>query len=251
MPLPPPPPPPKGAEVGKLSAATATAKERGSKDEGPYSPSAAMEDMDVDWEPSSAEREEAPTNGTLSADPRGADGQNTSASGNMPPADKPLAATGAEDGSGANIQLRAQEYIKEVKAKHVADIKAKLGKDMLAYQTISAHNFRDRSATMLGSGLKQQGTVLEGMVDMGKGRLLTGGLKLDLKKNRIITTNYNTDWSCLMCGPHGSRPAFNVRGSAGGAVSRQADQSFPPILPATRTEKCLVILWIENGNLMA
>jgi hypothetical protein len=69
----------------------------------------------------------------------------------------------------------AKEYIKKVKAKHVADIKAKLGKDMLAYDTIRAHNARDRMGTQLSTAAKHTAAALEGMVEMGEGRLMTGG----------------------------------------------------------------------------
>jgi hypothetical protein len=146
--------------------------------------------------------------------------------------------------------MRRGAYVKKAA---VDNIKSKLGRDMLAYQTIQAHNKRELTAQEFIKHGNDPPAALEGMVDMGDGRMLSGGLKLDLKTKRIITTSYKPDWTCIMCGPHGGRPAFNLRGSASGTGGGQAvilsDQSYPPILPASGTDKCMVVLRVENGSI--
>jgi hypothetical protein len=127
-----------------------------------------------------------------------------------------------------------------------------MAKDMLAYNNIRSHNLRESTTNMMVVD-ESHVASLEGMVDIGDPRMLAANLNLDLKTKRIITKSYTSDWRCIMCGPHGSRPAFNMRGAAEGTGGRQAvvllDQGFPAILPAAGTDKCLVILRIENGSI--
>jgi hypothetical protein len=116
-----PPPPRSNREAGLNSTANAGAET--TREGSPYSPSSAVESMKTDnTETPSTPREEGVL-ATPSADPRGADGQNEGGSEVPPPL--PL-----------DPREQAKEFVKKVKAKHVADIKAKLDKDMLAYNTI-------------------------------------------------------------------------------------------------------------------
>jgi hypothetical protein len=90
-------------------------------------------------------------------------------------------------------------------------------------------------------------------VNMAEGRFLSGGLYMALNSWRIISTSFNSDWTCLRCGSHGGRPALKVRGEADSSCSLQAillvDQSFPTILPAEGHQQCLKIISMENGSL--
>jgi hypothetical protein len=162
-----------------------------------------------------------------------------------PPTANPRGAAGCgdtakkPDGEAEDPYLRAAAYLKRIKAAQVENIKSKMAKDMLAYNTIRSHNLRE-STTDIMVGDESHVTNLEGMVDMGDPRMLAANLNLDLKTKRIITTSYTSNWRCIMCGPHGSRQAFNMRGAAEGTGGRQAvvlaDQGFPAILPAAGTD---------------
>jgi hypothetical protein len=167
--------------------------------------------------------------GDVLADPRGA-------SGGQSDEDDPIA--------------RARQYIAKQKEKFVTDIKEKLGKELLAYNSIRASNSHISKPANGGSG----SPTIEGMVDLGERRLLASSLKFDMKAKRIISTSFKEDWTCLHCGAHGNKPAFKRRGEAGTNSGEQAvilaDQCFPPILPAKGGEKCLKILRIENGSIL-
>jgi hypothetical protein len=106
-----------------------------------------------------------------SSDPRGEVGGGESDA----PADPRGASAGNEEKE--DIIVRAREYIAKQKEKFVDDIKLKLGKDMLAYNSIQAHN-ASVTAPINGSSGEH---ALEGMVGMGKRRLLASSLKFDLK----------------------------------------------------------------------
>jgi hypothetical protein len=92
------------------------------------------------------------------------------------------------------------------------------------------------------------------MLEAGDGRILMGGLKMDLSKKRIITTSYDPNWYCYKCGCHNIRPALRTRGEAGGSPRQAiaiADQNFLAILPVATHGQCIKIMRIENGSIMA
>jgi hypothetical protein len=135
----------------------------------------------------------------------------------------------------------------------VAEIKTRLGKELLTYEAV--HNGNRRStmaANILGENIVQS-PELKGWVELADGRFLSGGLNMALNTWKIISTSFDMDWTCLSCGQHGSRPAFKIRGEADSSCSTQvvvlSDQSFPAILPASGNENCIKILLIENGSL--
>jgi hypothetical protein len=256
------PPTPKGGKAGKKRSASADARSAANAataQGSPYSPSQSVESMDTgdDWTPNLAGVKElfaAPPPSTIKEE--GVPGSTEPAMVPPPPLPPPPPPPPQIDAGGSgDLFQRAKEYIQKIKAKNVAEIKSKMAKDKLAYYSIRARNAREMTSCSLTDGRQLVYTPLEGMVEMGECRLMSSGLKLDLKKKRIVTTSFNKDWSCLACGPHGNLPAFNVRGGASGTGGRQvvilADQCFPPILPASGEEKCLIILRIENGGLPA
>jgi hypothetical protein len=136
----------------------------------------------------------------------------------------------------------------------IADIKARLDREMITYNAIRQHNTRETKATnLLYPETCRVANLGDGMVDIGDGRLLSGGLKMVMRSKRIITSSCDGNWLCIGCGTHNRRPAFKTRGEAGPAGLNQAvflgDQHIPPILPASGSELCIKILRIENGSI--
>jgi hypothetical protein len=255
---------------------TRTESGGGGDGEMPYSPSQSIEPMDTSQYldgvrnlfNASALQEEAklpvppPDEGTKTggttttdktateppaADPRGADG-----GGNQ---DGPADPRGAGDQSEEEDAIaKSKAYIAKIKAQHIAEIKCKIGKDMLAYESIKAHNARDSMSFNIGGDGGVGPAALEGMIEMGERRILAAGLRFDMKAKRVVSSSFNADWTCVQCGAHGTKPAFKIRGEAGTSSGDQAvilsDQCFPPILPTSGTEKCLKILRVENGSVV-
>jgi hypothetical protein len=94
--------------------------------------------------------------------------------------------------------------------------------------------------------------ALQGFVDLGDGRIMSGGLQLDMMNKKIVSTSFDAEWKCLRCGKHGDQPAFKTRGIPDSTCSRQVvilcDQSFPACLPADGQQECMKILLIENAS---
>jgi hypothetical protein len=157
---------------------------------------------------------------------------------------------------GPSAQAMARKYIEKMRQKTVEDIKSRMGETILAYNSVYIHNMREvKAGSLLGEG----GAIctnagIMGMVATGDGRLLSGGLKMDLKSKRVMTTSYNEEWGCIKCEKH-KTPAFKVRGEAGVSPGRQVviltDQCYPAILPVNTMEKCLLILRVENASIPA
>jgi hypothetical protein len=209
---------------------------------------------------SNVQGEDASRRGSVTADPRGAATDTTA----PPPASDPRGEVGGgesnaqSDPRGASaskeeeeedVIARARDYIAKQKEKFVDDIKQKLGKEMLAYNSIRAHN--SSVTTPINGGINCGGTggdeqALEGMVGMGERWLLASSLKFDMKSKRIVSYSFRDDWTCLHCGIHGTKPAFKKRGEAGTGCGEQAvvlaDQCYPPILQTGGHEKCLKIV---------
>jgi hypothetical protein len=102
-------------------------------------------------------------------------------------------------------------------------------------------------------GLKNPAYTPTSLVDLGDGRILSGGLECDMQKKRTICSSFDQNWQFLSCGPHGGHPAFKIRGVADSYSSRKvvilADQSVPATLPAAGEQQCIRILIVENGKL--
>jgi hypothetical protein len=148
---------------------------------------------------------------------------------------------------------RAKQFISKAKEKMVADIKTRLGKELLTYEAVHNGNRRSTMASnILGENIVQS-PELKGWVELADSWFLSGGLNMALNAWKIISTSFDMDWTCLSCGQHGSRPTFKIHGEADSSCSTQvvvlSDQSFPEVLPANSNKNCIKILLIENGSL--
>jgi hypothetical protein len=145
---------------------------------------------------------------------------------------------------------RAADFVRK---KRADDIKLRLGNNIMAYESIRAHNANDTKASNLLGANSTYSTFLPGMVEMGDGRMLSGGLKMALTDRRIITTSFEYNWTCLRCDNHHDRPALKLRGEVGSGPAQAivlADQNFPALLPVSSTGQCFKIVRIENGALL-
>jgi hypothetical protein len=92
-----------------------------------------------------------------------------------------------------------------------------------------------------------------GLLDLGDGRVMSGGLQLDMTNKRVVSTSFTSDWKCLRCPQHKLEPALKMCGAADSNCQKQviiiADQSFPAVLPVAGHEGCLKIILVENGSL--
>jgi hypothetical protein len=160
-------------------------------------------------------------------------------------------------GSGGNEHSRLEELSEKaadyVRRKRIDDIKTRLSKDLLVYQSIRARNICETKATNLMGGGAAYAPAVPGMVELGDGPMMTGGLKMALSDKRVITTSINFNWTCLVCDQHKDKPALRLRGEAGSGATQAiilADQNYPAILPVSSTEQCFKIIRIENGSLL-
>jgi hypothetical protein len=92
-------------------------------------------------------------------------------------------------------------------------------------------------------------------VDLGDGRIISGGLQLDMAKKRKVSTSFTAEWKCLRCPQHNLEPALKMRGAADSSCHQQAivlaDQSFPAVMPVSGPGGCLKIILVESGSLDA
>jgi hypothetical protein len=148
------------------------------------------------------------------------------------------------------VSNQAADYVSR---KRMEDIKTRLGKDHMVYQSIRARNIcATKAANLMGGGAAFSPAV-PGMVELGDGRVMTGGLKMALTDKRIITSSVNLNWTCLVCEQHRDKPALRLRGEAGCGETQAiilSDQNFPAVLPVNSTEQCFKIIRIENGSLL-
>jgi hypothetical protein len=164
---------------------------------------------------------------------------------------------GVGDGAGGSkktpLALKVSNFLERAKDKTVTEIKTRMGRDMLIYDAISASNSK-ATAAMNILGTKTADPVrCAGFLDLGDGRIMSGGLQLDMTNKRIVSTSFNSEWKCLRCPQHTSGPALKMRGAADSSCSKQviviADQSFPAVLPVSGQDGCLKIILVENGSL--
>jgi hypothetical protein len=134
----------------------------------------------------------------------------------------------------------------------VEEIKVRMGEDYMCYSSIAGLVKKASEAPDLLGGTKKAAEMCRGLVEIGDGRILSGGLQLAISTKRIVCTSFDRDWKCLRCGTHGQEPAFKIRGVANSNSPRQAvilaDQTFPAYLPAEGQAKCLKIILLENGS---
>jgi hypothetical protein len=93
-----------------------------------------------------------------------------------------------------------------------------------------------------------------GLLDLGDGRVMSGGLQLDMTNKRVVSTSFSSNWKCLRCPQHKLEPSLKICGAADSSCQKQviviADQSFPAVLPVVGHEECLKIILVENGSLV-
>jgi hypothetical protein len=193
----------------------ANPRERGS----PYSPSKALEEEEqMDWtanlhgvkplynEPPSTQEEEGAPN---------IEQQQQADVLDVPPAgpDVPAEGVGGAGGGGAgDVQQRVKNYLQSCKEKNVAEIKKRMGDDIITYNAISSQNRKSSAAANLLGGEKKMSPALSSLVEIGDGRILSGGLQTAISTKRIVCTSFDKEWRCLRCGIHGQEPAFKIRG---------------------------------------
>jgi hypothetical protein len=137
----------------------------------------------------------------------------------------------------------------------VDKIKQRLGPDSNIYNAIKSGRTKSTAArNLLGSENSSIPAYSPpGLVDLGDGRILSGGLECDIQKRRTFCSSFDQDWQCLGCGPHGGHAAFKIRGVADSYSSRKvvilADQSVPTALPTAGEQQCIRFLIVENGKL--
>jgi hypothetical protein len=154
-----------------------------------------------------------------------------------------------DDGPDPDIAAATRENVRK---KRHEDIKTRLGRDNLIYNSIRATNIQATRASSLLDGPTRLAPAVAGMVESGDGRILTGGLKMDLPAKQVTTARVDQDWYCYKCSQHSIRPAIRMRGEAGESPIQAiilADQSFPAVLPVETSEQCFKIFRIENGSI--
>jgi hypothetical protein len=62
----------------------------------------------------------------------------------------------------------------------------------------------------LMGGIAASLPAMEGYVDRGDGRILSGGLKIDIGAKKVVCCSFYMDWHCLQCSQHNTRPAFKI-----------------------------------------
>jgi hypothetical protein len=112
---------------------------------------------------------------------------------------------------------------------------------------------QDTVANNLMEGEPVQLPHMDGLVDIGDGRILSGGLKIDIGEKKVVCCSFDSEWRCLQCEQHKERSAFKIRGIADSSSAPQvvilADQSFPACLPSGTEKDCVKILIMEGGSL--
>jgi hypothetical protein len=122
----------------------------------------------------------------------------------------------------------------------------------LIYNSIRTTNIQATRATSLLDGPTMLAPAVAGMIESGDGRILTGGLKMDLPAKQVTTASVDQDWYCYKCSQHSIRPAIRVRGEAGESPIQAiilADQSFLAVLPVETSSQCFKIFRTENGTI--
>jgi hypothetical protein len=125
----------------------------------------------------------------------------------------------------------------------------------MVYSAITAGKKRATMASNLLGGIPGEAASVPGLVEIGDGRILSGGQKVGIADKTIINSNFDEEWRCLGCGHPTNRPCFKIRGSAdAGNAAPQAvilgDQAVPVVMQVSGEKQCVKILQIEGGSLM-
>jgi hypothetical protein len=134
----------------------------------PYSPSQSVEEMDCTDSAKSGEKPPA-----LTLQERAVQALAKEAASHAGSEAATAAATEQKPGS-EDATERAKQYISRAKEKMVADIKTRLGKELLTYEAV--HNGNRRStmaANILGENIVQS-PELKGWIELADGRFLSG-----------------------------------------------------------------------------
>jgi hypothetical protein len=164
-------------------------------------------------------------------------------------------ATPPEEAAKAEeVQGKVKRYLEGIaKQRNVNLIRERLGPDNIVYNSIQERFKQDTVASNLMGEEPVQLPHMDGLVDMGDGRILSGGLKIDIGEKKVVCCSFDSEWRCLQCEHHKEKSAFKIRGIADSSSAPQvvilADQSFPACLPSGSEKDCVKILIMEGGSL--
>jgi hypothetical protein len=148
---------------------------------------------------------------------------------------------------------RARQIMLENKLKSVAAIKSRIGDDMMTYNAIRAGKKRAAVSTNLLGGPAYVQPLLEGLVDLGDVRALSGGMTIDITTRKIVSCSMDHEWKCVSCPHHQQRQALKIRGAADSSSQPQvivvADQAFPACVPSPTQKDCIKIIIVEGGTI--
>jgi hypothetical protein len=210
-----------GEETGEktVPAKKPGEKRNRKKDQEPYSPTAAAEEMDWEsslqgvkplFEPLSPNRKdrEMPVDKQAKKDAESGDSSSETDSNS----DNNSSSEEEESNSSENDEMRkAKEEAEKLQAKvstfldkkkkadAVAEITRRLGQDIVVYNAIQAGCSRSTAASNLMGGKKATIPLPTGIVDSGDGRVLSGGLKINMADHKVISTSFDSEWRCLAC----------------------------------------------------
>jgi hypothetical protein len=166
-----------------------------------------------------------------------------------PPARRKAAGTA----EAASTQDKVKSYLESKRREAAAEISKRMGQDMIVYNSIRASDHRSTMASDLLGGSKRMIALPPGVVEIGDGRILSGGLKVDIAERKIISASFDADWRCIACNHPSDRPAFKFIGCADSQntphVIILGDQAVPAVLPSETEKQCIKVLIIENGSL--
>jgi hypothetical protein len=132
---------------------------------------------------------------------------------------------------------KAKLFLEKKREENVLEIRRRLGQDNMIYNAIQMNTKRGNVAADLLGGPKSTVENMRGLVDIGDGRILSGGLKIDIADKKVVSTSFDQEWRCIACNHPNNRPAFGVRGRATVIDTLHAviiaDQSVPAMLPVS------------------
>jgi hypothetical protein len=92
-----------------------------------------------------------------------------------------------------------------------------MGNETMLYDAITGSTLRSTSASDLLGGDLAAVEGLKNLVELGDGRILSGGLQLQISAKKVVCTSFDINWACFRCGPHEQQNAFKIRGVADSA----------------------------------
>jgi hypothetical protein len=135
------------------------------------------------------------------------------------------------------LQEKVKSYLeKKKKNDNMMEIRRRIGQDLMMYNAIQAGCARSTAADDLLGGRRSTIPLPPGIVDNGDGRVLSGGLKIDMADRKVISTSFDSDWKCLACNHPVNRSVLNRPGSGDNNVAQAfilGDQSIPAVLPCS------------------